>query len=119
MKASVYVNPFQGVAESAVTSNTIDTRYAFDIGCSFYTASGTTNEHYWWISNDLAPYTHSDGAHTVTEATWSRFTTFADVDAAVSGASFFDPPLGFRWARITRETSRASVTVYVNIMEDR
>jgi hypothetical protein len=119
-----YINPFGPLDESVLTSNIVSTRFAWDVTASFYTISGTTNEHVWWVSNASGNPHHSvHGTGTtpslagIPEASWSQWTSFGHIDAAVSGASFIDPPLGFRWARITREASGASITVQVNRLE--
>jgi hypothetical protein len=119
-----YINPFGPLDESVVTSNVVSTRFAWDITASYYTTSGTTDEYKWWVSNasgNVHDGTHGSGVtpsiNGIPEASWSHWTSFGHIDAAVSGASFIDPPLGFRWARITRENSGASIVVQLNRLE--
>jgi len=119
-----YIDPFSALDVSVLTSNIVSTRFAWDVTASFYTTSGTTNEHKWWVSNASGNPHHSvhgsgmtPSTNGIPEASWSNWTSFCHIDAAVSGASFIDPPLGFRWARITRQASGASVVVAVNRLE--
>lgn len=103
-------DPFVGLAESIVTSATIDTRYAFDVTVSWRTTSGTTSINTYQLSNDPARNFES-----ITEATWSHWTTYGTI-GGFSGSTTFDPPLGFRWARILRENSGATFDVDINVL---
>jgi hypothetical protein len=99
MSFQVWVNPFQGVAESATSSNVLDCRDAFDISLSFRTLSGTSSVLSYWVSNSSV--NHPD---LVAENSWSHWTTIIPP----SGVSVLEPPLSFRWARVSRPASGAS-----------
>ena len=120
------INPFAGLVESCVTSNPVSTRFAFDLTLSRWTYSGTTSHLTYWISNASGNPHHSVHGSGVTPATlaipeqaWSEWTGFAYNDAVGSQASTLDPPLGYRWARITRENreSSASYNIEINRLE--
>jgi hypothetical protein len=101
---NIFVNPFQGLAESITTSNVVDTRFAFDITLSWRTTSGVTSVLTYQTSNDN---TNLHG--TITEATWSDWTVIGTT-GGFSGSSTLDPPLGYGWARILREVPPASAS---------
>lgn len=94
--AFVRFDPYRSLAASVVTSNVIDQRDAFDLSVSVHTTAGSTSTFTWQISN------HSvvDG---IPEASWSAFTVVIP-----STATYLQPPLGFRYARIVRTVSDAS-----------
>ena len=119
-----YIDPFSGLDESVITSNVVSTRFAMDVTASFYTTSGKTDELKWWVSNasgNMHTGVQSSGftpsISGIPEASWSHWTSFGHIAAAVSGASFIDPPLGFRFARITRTPSGGSFVVQINRLE--
>lgn len=103
-----FQNPYQGLAESAVTSNIVDTRYVFDLTLSIISTSGGTSTHTWQLSNDRSGLTSAG----IGEAGWSHWTVFGETDA--SEVSTLDPPLGYAWARVLRETSGGSYELQVH-----
>jgi hypothetical protein len=112
----VFIDPFSGVPESVVTSNVISTRFAFDLTVSHYTTSGVTSTMTYETSNASAnPFTGG----TINEAAWSQWTSFGSyaMPHPTSKATTFDPPLGYRWARIVRENSGASHQINVHRLE--
>jgi hypothetical protein len=117
------IDPFSGLDESVVTSNVISTRFAFDLTLSRWTNSGTTSQLTYWISNASGNVHHSVHGSGVTPSTlaipevaWSQWTGFGHADAS-SEASTLDPPLGYRWARITRLGSGATFEIALNRLE--
>jgi hypothetical protein len=120
------IDPFNGLDESVLTSNVVSTRFAFDLTVSHYTTSGTTSWMTWEISNASGIPHHSTSASGVTPATlgvpedaWSQWTSFGSyaLPHATSKATTFDPPLGYRWARVQRSNSGASHQIWVNRLE--
>ncbi len=108
-----YQDPFRGLAVSAVTSNLIDTRAAFDVSLSWRTTSGSSSVNTYQISNA------SGFNMSIPETTWSDWTVFGDGSIPAtqpSGVSTFEPPLGYRFARILKELSGASFEINVNIL---
>ena len=108
-----FQNPFRGLAESATTSNVIDTRLTFDVTLSWRTTSGTTSTTTYQLSN-------GDGlrnTQAIPETSWSDWTVFGNtgVSGQPSLVTTLDPPLGYRWARILRENSGASFEVFMNL----
>ncbi len=106
-------DPFRGLAVSALTSNVMDTRGAFDITLSWRTTSGNTSINTYQISNA------SGFNMLIPETTWSDWTNFGDqvIPATQpSGVTTFEPPLGYRFARIQAEQSGASFEINVNIL---
>lgn len=97
--ARIYENPYSGLDESAITSNVLDFRDAFDGSLSWYTTSGTSSVFTLQVSGDQGP------AASVVEASWSDWT----VVPLASGASAMEPPLSYPWARIVRTCSGASM----------
>lgn len=117
------IDPFSQLDESAITSNIVSTRFAFDLTLSRWTYSGTTSHLTYWVSNASGNVHHSVHGSGVTPSTmaipeqaWSEWTGFAYADAS-SIASTLDPPLGYRWARITRQGSGASYNIEMNRLE--
>jgi hypothetical protein len=111
-----YIDPFSGVAVSTTTSNVISTRYAYDLTVSYFTTSGVTSTLTWEISNSsMNPFI----GETIPEGSWSQWTSFGSyaVPHATSKATTFDPPLGYRWARIVREASGATFAITVGRFE--
>lgn len=108
MARTVYVpiNPFDGVAESAITSELIDLRDAFDWSFSYYTTSGTVSAHTLQLSNAVGP-------ESIAEASWSNWTQFGKTGLGSVATTKF-PPLGVRYARILRAASGASITININ-----
>ena len=111
-----WVDPFSGVAESALTSNVVSTRFAFDLTVSHFTTSGVTSWMTWEISNASAEHFRGE---TIPEAAWSGWTSFGSysVPHPTSKATTFDPPLGYRWARVLRTASGASHSITVARLE--
>ena len=101
-----YENPFRGVAESAITSNVIDLRDAFDWSFSYYTTSGTVSAHTLQLSNAF-------DIENIAEATWSTWTQFGKTGLGSVATTKF-PPLGVRFARFLRSASGASISIDVN-----
>lgn len=97
-----YQDPFEGVAESGITSNVIDLRDVHDWTLSWYTTSGATSSHTIQLSN--ASNTGLDSGD-IPEAAWSNWTEYAGSWLSRT----ITPPLGVRWGRILREASGASV----------
>jgi hypothetical protein len=93
-----YENAFQGLAESTITSNVLDLRDAFDFTISYRTTAGSVSTFTYQFSN-------GSNKATLPEEGWSDWTTHV----VNSGASFFQPPLGFAYARILRAASTASL----------
>ncbi len=112
-----WIDPFSGVAVSALTSNVISTRYAYDLTVSYFTVSGVPSTHTWEVSNSSINDVFHGG--TIPEASWSEWTSFGSyaVPHATSKATTLDPPLGFRWARILREGSGATLDITVGRFE--
>jgi hypothetical protein len=105
-----YINPYQDLAASIVTSNLIDTRDAFDLTLSWRTASGTSSVLSYQISN--ASQNPAFG-ESIPEASWSHYTLFGLLGIP-STSTFFEPPLGFRWARCLRTVSGGSYVIEIN-----
>ncbi len=110
---AAFQNPFLRLAESAVTSNLVDTRYAFDVTLSWRTTSGTTSITTYQISN-------GDGlknTSSIPETSWSDWTVLGTIGITgqPSLVTTLDPPLGYRWARILRENSGASLEIFMNL----
>ncbi len=108
-----FQNPFRGLAESAVTSNIVDTRLAFDVTLSYRTTSGVTSVHTYQISN-------GDGlrnTQAIPETSWSDWTNFGTtvITNQPSFVTTFDPPLGYRWARVLRDLSLGSIEIFMNL----
>jgi hypothetical protein len=99
MSASIWVNPFAGVAESALTSNVLDCRDAFDISMSFNTTSGTSSVLTYYVSNSSV-----EKPGDVPQTSFSAWTTIVPP----STVSVFEPPLSFRWAVVKRPASGCS-----------
>lgn len=95
---SVAFDPYSGLPESAVTSNPIDLRDAFDFTLSARTSAGTASTWTYQVSN-WSGYVGIHGAPP--EATFSDWTS-------VSGATVLAPILGVRYARILRDPSAVS-----------
>jgi hypothetical protein len=112
-----WIDPFSGVAVSALTSNVVSTRLAFDLTVSYFTVSGTTSTLTWEISNSTINDVFHGG--TIPEASWSQWTSFGSYAQphVSSKATTFDPPLGYRWARILREGSGATFNITVGRFE--
>lgn len=108
---SQYINPFEGVGESALTSNVFDVRDAFDLTLSWRTTSGTASVHSYQVSN-VASQASAQSA--TWEAHWSTVTAFGS--AGGSTTTTYEPPLGHRFARIIRPASGASLVIEVNKM---
>lgn len=96
-------NPYNGLAESVATSLVVDTRDCFDLTVSWRTISGATSRVTYQISNDHG----FDSA--LSEHMWSNWTVFGTIGVG-SGATTFDPPLGYRWARTIRQINPTSQT---------
>ena len=108
-----YLDPFRGKDVSAVTSAIIDTRAAFDLTLSWRTTSGVSSVNTYQISNA------SGFNMLIPETTWSDWTVFGDGVIPAnqpSGVSTFEPPLGYRFARVLKELSGASFEINVNIL---
>lgn len=100
MNFQVPIDPFQGLAVSVVTSNTIDLRDAWAASFSNYTSAGTGSNHTIQLSNASVELQANDGL-SVAEASW--------VDRlAVSVKTWVELPDGSRYARILRTPSQAS-----------
>jgi hypothetical protein len=104
MNFSVPSDPYSGIAVSAVTSNLIDLRDAFDWTLSTWTSAGTTST--------ITVQVTSDGttADDITAASWSNWTVLDEPSAATVTA----PILGVRWARLLRNPSVGSHQFRVN-----
>jgi hypothetical protein len=123
-RGGTYIDPFSGLNASVLTSNIVSTRYAFDMTLSVYTTAGSSSTYTYQVSN--ASGNPHDGVLSsgntpstlgIPEASWSNWTDL--LTNLVSGATTWDPPLGYRWARIMRTGSDASVTVDINRWERR
>lgn len=102
--AWLYRDPYEGLAASVVTSHILDTRDAFDQSISWYTTAGSTSTFTVQLSNHSARIGIGSEGSAIAEASWSNFTTVTP-----SGSSFMQPPLGFRYLRILRTVSGASL----------
>lgn len=102
---AVFYDPYSGLAESAVTSNVVDLRDAFDARLSVRTISGTVAGITLQVSN------HTGGLHgsEVAEESWSNFTSISP-----SAATIVALPLGVRWFRSLRTASGASLALELN-----
>lgn len=98
----VALDPYDGVAESGVTSNVLDTRDAFDFTVSTYTSAGTASLLTYQVSNWTGDIGNPRDA-SIPEASWSNWTTFTP-----SAATVLAPVLGAGYARILRTPSLAS-----------
>lgn len=102
----VYVNPFHGLGYSTRTSNVIDLRDAFDWSYSYYTiAAGAGRVHTLQLSDANDP-------DNIAAAGWSTWTSWTP--AVPSGATIKFPPLGVRFARITRAASGTTTVIDIN-----
>lgn len=99
MSASIWVNPFSELAESVLTSNTLDCRDAFDISMSFLTTSGTSSVLTYLVSNSSV-----ERPELVPQTSFSHWTLIVPP----SGVSVMEPPLSYRWAAVKRPASGAS-----------
>lgn len=102
-----YIDPYVGLAASVVTSDTVDTRDAFNLTLSWRTSSGTSSILSYQVSNS------SLGPASVPEASWSHYTIFGLTGLGATSATFA-PPTGYRWARVVRTVSNASYVVEIN-----
>lgn len=101
-----HINPFEGLAESVVTSNSFDLRAAVAWTLSWYTTTGTTSAHTLQISN-------YSGEHVSSVSTgYINYTTFGTGTPAV-----VEPPPAVRYGRVLRSASGASVVVDIARME--
>jgi hypothetical protein len=75
-------------------------------------ASG--NPHHDLLGSGVTPATNG-----IPEVAWSQWTSFGSyaMPHATSIATTFDPPLGYRWARVMRENSGASHQIWINRLE--
>lgn len=99
MNFTVTWNPYEGLAESVVTSNPLVLRDAFDFTLSTHTTAGTASVLTYQTSN----WTGRLGDGNPPEATYSDWTTFTP-----SAATVIAPILGVPYARILRTPSSAS-----------
>ena len=96
-------DPFSGVAVSAVTSDTIDVRDAFDVMISWRTTSGLTSRVtlQMYVANAGVPETFVEGR-------WSNWTKFGETASTpVSLSSLIIPPLGVGYLRFLRQVAGA------------
>lgn len=100
--AWVHLNPYDGLAESVITSNVVDLRDAFDFTVSYHTTAGSSATWQWQNSN------HSV-IDSIPEASWSVFTV-----QRPSATTLLQPPLGARFARSLRSVSDASWVLNAN-----
>ena len=107
--ASVPINPFDGLADSAVTSNTVPIWDAFDWTLSFRTTAGSGSTLTWQLSNATGD-AFSDPV--VPEVSWSDWTVVGQSGVALSGTTWLEGPLGARYVRFLR--SDASQVVELN-----
>ena len=96
---SIPIEPYDGLAESAVTSNVIDLRDAFDFNISTWTSAGTASA----ITLQVSDWTGDGRLGAVPEASWSNYTSFTP-----SGATAHPHLLGPAYARVLRTPSLAS-----------
>lgn len=101
-----FSDPFANKAESAITSDILDLRDAFDWSFSYYTTSGTVSAHTLQLSNAY-------DIESIAEASWSNWTQFGKTGLGSFATTKF-PPLGVRFARFLRSASGASITINVN-----
>ncbi len=96
-------DPFNGVAVSAVTSDVIDVRDAFDIMISWRTTSGATSRC------TLQMYVADAGTPAAfTEGRWSNWTKFGETTSTpASLSSLIIPPLGIGHIRFLRQVAGA------------
>lgn len=99
MPFQVHENPFRGLAESVLTSNTLDCRDAFDISLSFQTTSGTSSVFTLLVSNSSV-----ENPALVPQTSYSHWTLVVPP----STVSVLEPPLSYRWMAIKRPASGAS-----------
>jgi hypothetical protein len=104
-----FSDPFAGIASSATQSSIIDTRDAFDLSLSWRTSSGTASAHSYQVSNVASVSSAQSATY---DAHWSTYTVFGS--AGGSTMTTFEPPLGYRFARIIRTASAASLVIEVN-----
>jgi hypothetical protein len=96
-----FVDPFEGLAASIITSNSFDLRHAVSWTLSWYTTAGTTSQHTLQISNWSNPALASS-----VSTGYVNYTTFGTGTPAV-----IEPPTGVRYGRVLRTASGASVVV--------
>lgn len=95
-------DPYRGLAVSVVTSNPMHTRDAFDLSVSWHTTAGSSSTFTYQVSN-------ATSIEAIAEKEWSNVTSFFP-----SVGSYFQPPLGFRYARILRSVSGSSLVFAFN-----
>lgn len=105
--ASQPKDPFRGLAESVVTSNTWSGRHAFDLTVSHWTSAGTASPITLQVSNE------GQASDDVTEASWSAWTSFTP-----SASTAMAPILGMRWYRLLRTPSLASTEFRIQTQEE-
>jgi hypothetical protein len=101
----VQINPFNGVAESAVTSNVFDLRDAVEWTFSWRTTSGTTSAHTLQLSNSSVRI----GLDTVPPASFINDKTFG-----TGSPDLIEPSMSARYGRMLRDVSNATLAIEVH-----
>lgn len=111
MSDCIYRDPFDRLAASVVTSNVLDTRDAYDVSATCYIASGTSSLWTYQVSNNSNTLSTLSS---IPEAAWSNWTVYVAPSGNSSFASCLELPISYRFARIIRTVSGASMVIEWN-----
>lgn len=101
------LDPYAGLAASAITSNVIPGAHAVSLTLSCWTSAGTASPVTVQVTN--SGQTQGE----IAAASWSNWTAFTP-----SGAAFVHLPVGARWYRLLRDPSLASTHFAVQRVEE-
>lgn len=103
---SIPINPYDGLADSRITSNEVPVWDAFDYTLSFRTTTASGSTTTWQLSNATGIL------NSIPEASWSNWTVIGQSSVALSGTTWLEGPLGARYVRFLR--SDASQAIEIN-----